>query len=928
VTALVVSFAAFMAWSVIGLAALSLARLDVQELRVALTAPVLGSVVMVSSVFLVSRAGIGLEVAGAITIAALVVAAGVVLWRRRPRIPRGAVPVLLVCAANLVILGWPMFRFGFDWISNANDDMANYVLGATKLLDRGLIAPLDVAGLSHDRDLASALQLLHSSGTRPGSELGLAAVSSAADRPPYAMFMPFILALNLSLTAAVGALAAQASPRRAAAPVAALLFAISPLSAYGVLQQLVAQVWGLGIAAALLALLCVVELHWRPGPRPGHLAVIGLLLVGLLLVYIELATTLVAAYALFVAVLAGRRRLTRSALLRLWLAPLGIAALLLNTYLVAELRFVAHQASHGLQGSEGFLFGYALVPTALPSIIGVRTLDSSTTARFTSAAIVLAAVVLVMLTIWAVRGALRGEIAAAVTLAYLALAVYLRVKSADFGLFKLYMYAQPFAAALAASVLFRVRHRVVVGVVVLAVGALVFAQARTLRVYVQRSEDPTDLPMASANGLLPFARAQLTAADPKLVSFTENPTLAKLEAAAAGQRPLYLTSRNVLGDLLGQAAPSGVYPKSIKSAIDMIAQRDGWTSRTFALHASQRVTNRFQVNVRADTLLGQRRCRFVFPTGSEVPFNRLSLPEGAEPLVARSCRDESPLLAFVQSYLGQSFYLARKYSTISFFQLQPDYFFPGHTLSGFGRYVLFRALHPSPGTRLELSLTTTLRHDGRNRLPPAATVGSSRERLPIVGRGSARVYSAPLVFQEIDGGTYVMVDMGVGGRRTPVARPGLSGLYGSAVPLDPRYLTSYVRDVSLISPAAYRRLRVPMKITRFPRGLANPALEYSGIYEDGWIGNRSYVVLSSRSSSSMLHIRATVLPIASQRLRVYVDGRAVWSRRLTAANLNLRVHVRTSPERRRVELRFSRQVPLQAPDLRPAAARLTSIGFD
>jgi hypothetical protein len=49
-----------------------------------------------------------------------------------------------------------MLVFGFHWIANANDDMANYVLSATLLQHHGLIAPLDVAGLTHDRDYATA----------------------------------------------------------------------------------------------------------------------------------------------------------------------------------------------------------------------------------------------------------------------------------------------------------------------------------------------------------------------------------------------------------------------------------------------------------------------------------------------------------------------------------------------------------------------------------------------------------------------------------------------------------------------------------------------------------------------------------------------------------------------------------------------------
>jgi len=835
-------------------------------------------------------------------------------------------PVLAICVANLLVLGWPLFHFGFDWIANANDDMANYVLSATKLLDRGLIAPLDVQGLAHDRDLPSALQLLHTSGARPGADLGLAGVASVLGHRPYAIFMPLILALNLSLIAAVGALAAQASRRRVAVPLAALLAAAAPLSAYGVLQQLIAQVWGLGIAAALLSLLFVVELHWRPGPRSGDVVVIGLLLAGFVLVYIELATTLVAAYAVFLAVLLGRRRVTGSALLRLWLPPLVVVALVLNTYLLTELRFAARQTTHGVQGSTGHLFGYALVPTALPAIIGIRNFDTSTSARFASEAILIAAVLILAVLICAGIGVWRGEAAAAAMIAYVGLAAYLGVKAADFGLFKLYMYMQPFAAAVAASALARIPRRALASVAAAAVGVLLVGQVQTQHLYVHRSEDPIDLTEASSAALLPAVRKAIASPGPVLVSFAENPVLAKLEAAGAGQKPLLLASRNILGGFIGATGDSPLVPRSLNDAVAQVRRDDGWRARSFALHNPGAAVDKFEVNLAAERRLERGMCRFVLPTGTELPFNRLSLPEGAKPVIIRSCGDSSMLLAFVQSHLGQSFYLPRSYRVVAVFQLQPDYFSPGRTFSGFGRYALFRVLHPTPGARLELSLTTTLRHDGSNRLPPAATIGSSRRLLPLVGRGSARVYSAPLRVQMIDGRPYLMLDMGVAGTQSPVPRPGLTGLYGRSVPLDPRYLTSYVRDVSLISSAAYRSLKLPLALRRFPEDLVTSRVEYSGMYEDGWIGEDSYVVLASGSASTLI-VRGSALPLLGQRLRVFVNGKQVASRRVTSQALDLRVRVGASVGPRRVELRFSRIGKLAAPDLRPAAAHLTFLGF-
>lgn len=912
-----------MGWSVIGLALLTACRLDVSEMRVVLTAPALGSVVVVLLLFAISRTGSGLDTAGAVAIYVLIGVAALFLIWRRPAFTADALVIAAICVASLLVIGAPLFQFGFDWIGNANDDMANYVLAATKLLHHGLLGPLDVVGLTHDRDVPGALQVLHSAGARPGSEIELAGFSSAVGRPPYAMFMPFILALNLCVVCGAGALAAATSRRRFAPLLAAILMAVSPLATYGVTQQLVAQVWGLAIAAALLALLFRVDLHLRPA-RGGQILVIAVVAAGLVLVYVEMAATLAVAYAIFVAVLALRRQTTASALIRLWAPTLLLTVLALNTYLPRELRFAVTQASHGLQASKGHLFGYALVPTALPAVVGLQTLDVSTAAPHISTYIIVAAAILAVVMVAAIRAAWRLEGAAVAVVAYMVLAVVLGLQAADFGLFKLYMYVQPFAVAVVATAVARLSGRLLAAAVVV-IAVVLGVQLRTQNVYVDRSRNPIDLPQASSPSLLPVVRRALSDAGPVLVSYAENPTLAKMEAAGAGDAPLLLGSRDIVGELL-TVVNRELLPPSLLSQMATVRRHDGWKVHSFDLHVSGGAGNQFAANTHADEEISSGKCRVALPTGTELPFNRALLHEGSGPIAIRHCSGARNLLAFIQSDLGEGFYLARRYRTISFFQLQPDYFFRSRTFSGFGRYVLFRVLNPTAGSRIKLSLTTTLRHDGSNRIPPAVIIGADRSRLPLMGRGAARVYSAPVRTQMIEGVPYLMVDMGINGTRLPVSRPGLTGLYGGSVPLDPRYLTSYVRDISLVSDAAYRALKAPKSLSRFPADLASPSTVYSGIYEDGWIGEDCYAVLAGGRRTRLV-VKADALQLRGQRLDVFVNGKLVTSNRVAGGALEVRVPIPASTQKRRVELRFAKLGRLRAPDLRPATARLLFFGL-
>jgi hypothetical protein len=919
VIALLLTFLTFLYFWLIGLGVLAAVRADTSSLRIALTAPALGTATTVLPLFLFSLAGASMNDVARPVVLVLCVGAVAALAVRRPTVHRAVAPMIGLCAVGLLLLGRPMVDYGFDWIANANDDMANYVLAATKLMESGLLGPLDVEGMSEGRNYASHVQLLHTAGARPGSDITLAGFSATVGRAPYELFMPLILALNLVALCGTGALALQASRRWWAALVAGGLLLVSPLAAYGIVQQLLPQVWGLGLAAALLALLMREELHRAPGAAVRDIVPIGLLTAATALVYVELASTLVVAYAVYVAVLAARRRIQpRTVALRLWAPVLLILVVALNAYLLREVQFVSGQASTGIGGSGDVpIFGFALVPAALPAIVGLEPFSGAAS----SSQILIAALLLAVVVIAAVISASRGTAAAIVLTTYAALALVLGVSTADFGLFKLYMYAQPFLAAAVAVWLSSNTRKPILWAAALVVALLVPQQLGNQQDYVAMSRNPVDLRNASEADLLPAFRGVVAGSPRPVVSVTEHPTLAKIEAAGMGDRPLHFLSFDLLGRLASD-------DRELQRQILELRERDAWRQRTFDLHVprSARRVNRFAENTRASQLLSTGQCEIVFPSGSVLPLNRRAFPDGSPSLVGRSCNDPRNILAFTTSARGTGFYLFSGPNTVSFYQLEPDPYVTGSTFAGAGRFVLLRVLGPSARMRVAVDLTSSFGPDAGRALPPAAAVGATREPLTAVGRGSARLFSPVLRPQLIGGHPYVLVDMGVDGRLSNARRSGLSGLYSGSVPVDARHLTSRLRDISLISEAEYRQLDAPSAVQRFPEDLANPDLEYSGIYEDGWVGEESRVVLAAGGPTTLV-VRAEVPPAASQRLRVTVDGKRVHSGAVKPGSLVVRVPLPASRERRRIALQWAEAPQLGGLDTRLAAARLEFVGL-
>ncbi len=914
-TALLLAFGLFGTWSFVGLAALAALGQDTTNLRITLTAPLLGTAVTLVPLFVMSNFGLSMDDVATVVLATVLAGSVATFAVRRPHLPVGVAPVAALCVVDLLLVGRPMFHLGFDWIANANDDMANYVLSATQLLRHGLVGQLDIGALAHDRGYSTVLQPLHNSGARPGADITLAATSSVTGVPPYEAFMPLILAFNLCAICGTAALAMQATRRWWAAALAAALIVASPLAAYGVLQQLLPQVWGLGLATALFAWIMRPELYGRRGPGRSELVVICLLASTLVSVYVELAATLLVPYGIYVSVLAARRQLTLRAVLTLWVTPLLCTALVLNSYLPRELGFARAQASAGVGGAANVIFPYTLVPAGLASATGFRVLGAAATPRL----IITAFLLVTLYAVIALAGTWLGLAAATALLGDLLLGSFLAVGGAGFGLFKLFMYAQPFAAAATAAAAARLTRRSLLIAAAIVLVLLVRLQLHTQRVYVVRSENPIDLHDASNDALLPAFRRAIEKTPLPVVAVTEHPVLAKLEGASAGRHPVYFVSRDVFRPLIG--GYSG------RAQLERYDRTSGWSTERFKLSpasvSSRTIT--FGDNTHASKLLAANRCLLALPSGAQLPFNRRWLPEGSPDLVFARCSDVHNELIFTSSSVGSSFYGFTNRKAVSFYQLQGDHFSHG-TVSGFGRYALFRIVNPSSRFRLELSVTTTPRGDGSNRLPPTLVIGSTRQPLGTFGRGSAHAFSALIAPQRIQGQSYILLDMGEPGRIVRATRSGIEGLYGRSRPLDPRYLTSYVRDVSIVTDSQYEKLTPPGEITHFPEDLLDPHLEYSGLYEDGWMGEDAFVVLRGGPASTLV-VRADVPSRPGQRLELSVDGRTIYSRAVAPGQLSVRTNVPAAARRRRIEFHWAGEVEVSTADHRQAAARLEQVAI-
>src|SRR5579871_4700632 len=102
-TALLLTLGIFGVWWIIGLGLFAAIRADTASLRVALTAPAVGSCVTLLPLFLFSLAGVAIDDCATPLIIVLFVTALTFLILRRPPLSRYVVVVIVVCVGGLFL---------------------------------------------------------------------------------------------------------------------------------------------------------------------------------------------------------------------------------------------------------------------------------------------------------------------------------------------------------------------------------------------------------------------------------------------------------------------------------------------------------------------------------------------------------------------------------------------------------------------------------------------------------------------------------------------------------------------------------------------------------------------------------------------------------------------------------------------------------
>lgn len=924
----------FLFLTLLGKAVMAALRFRCSILRGWLLAPSVGLAAVVLLTLNINQTGLPVKAFASTMTVVLAVLIVLVFWWKRPLFPwKQLAPFLGAAVFSLFYTCWPMFLYGFRWFGYMNGDMGEYCLGAARAMNHGFFQVPTLRELN-GTDYTQFMWFHYAVAMfRCGADITLAWVASLAHDQPLRMSMPTLGAAEMAQLWSAAALVLTTTSYRRVAIVTAMLIAASPFFILGVMAQLLPQVGGLALLFCVCTL-CMRPLQFRGGWRAvlPDAVLIAVVVAAACVYYPEaLPFGAVALIAYHGYLLIRRKESVRA------VAAVGIPALIL-------LAVVARQAIFTAIGSILFTlsattstllltkdFDRVLDPSLFASLPGLEAYYGNHRDPWISIAIVIG-MVLLFLALWiGIRYAWKGQPAAFVLLVMLALGLQLFHSRAAFGVFKLAMYAQPvflFSIAVVTVGYLRKRWYLVPPLYLLATmtTAYVYVSASTGRL------NPATLPGIENTQV----RTLPLSPEKQVLVSSQNQVGALIYAAQSiGTEVRWADLNYFIG-----ATETNFMPATLLR----LPSRLGLIKDYLTPAASLRKVL-ISSNTGQEVILGHSVSCCAGPvSASQVTYLGHLAPDPwhSSNNTDLNGKNDDNYFSFVRldhvsNYMvlltsDKGAALGNTHTKVSRWPPERDLYNPRGTFYGVGRHFLFEVIRPSPGARLRISLTKSISGGGNTALPANAEVdAAANQRIGFLGAGAANITTSPVQFYERDGRFYFALDFGTDGNYFPSHKTGLLRMFHTDIPIDDRQMVGFARDIALISESQYLNLERPTSITSWPAGLlSNPSLEFSGIYEDGWVSNRAFVILGKAKAGDQLQIRGQIpsLPrfVASGvDVSVLLNGNLIYQSHRKPGTFEVASTIVAGGTENRVDFIFDKMEHLPAGDDRPVSAQLFQI---
>jgi len=943
-------------WATIGLCITRLLGRGMYPAQNLLLAPSAGLSVLILLATLLNRLGLPAGAFGIPLIGLAFLISFSYLVYRRPAV-RFADLIWWGCSFVIVLalISWPSIIDGFDWISFGNGDMVAYVIGANHFYAHSLYQLPLLGDLLGERDPTWDHTFIYALGeVRWASQLMIAMVMSVTTLKAAQVYMPLQISFHVLVATSAAALIYTNSSRRYVSILTFLVVGTASNLAQGTFNQLMPQDFG------IVALLGSIAILLQPYQRNALLrqAILGALYVATLLTaYPELFPFLIVSVLFYAAASIIKRR----DVLRTWLLRLGLLSLLCvlftNFTLVGAFHLLIWEAHVGsapvLASAE--LFPYYLTPAGLALGWGLVPYGGvSGSSTFEQFLIVIGIILTGGALALAARGIYLLEAVSFPALVMLAIFVDLYHGKTGFGLFKLAMYSQAFVLTSTIVAVWRIIEphlaRIPRRESWLEKTAIMFVALLAL-CFIARNCDVTywygiaslgqgvvlsEMPGWSENRVVTqLSNIQGTAAGP-IVSDAFDRNVAMFEVAYSEQSPLLFFSPHFVGPYpldgdFNLTPPwsdflwDGEFRRSL--ARDVSQHNQFYEAEASIPDGQRSVLDTLVIDPRLAWVLRHNSDAWLLKSANPALLNRWGNTQVATRISLVRLREVTNYLVYASSTRGGYNENTNKRMIWTY---QPDAIQDGY-MQAIGRYLLFAVINPRGRLRFEINFTSTFQGLGRNSIPAISVIGQKRVWLRPVGDGSARLFSQPVNPITVDGVSFLQLDMGRDGRQFPFHRIGIMRLFGADINFDYRRAVGFIRDITLVPEGRYDSLNAPEEVQNVKTDLQNANLEYSGLYEDGWMAHDARMWLKEPRRACNVVLQALVPEqeaSTNSTVSVTLDGSVIYSKGALGGEMDVRVPIACDGRRHKVDVTSSATFNLPGGDGRPASLLLKKVGFE
>ena len=921
----------FIYWTILGRSILALFYKRLGVLRSWLLAPAIGLSVLVLTLMVLNQAGFPLKtVAWPVTLVLLLLSVGL-LYRLKPIFSfKGLLPFIVILLVYLVWISWPALTLHFNWISFVTDDYVNYCLAADRFKEFGFYRVPTVSELT-GWDYTQYFWFMHVPAlVRFGAEHQLSWISSVTGLRTLQVFMPMIVALGMVQINSLAALVLYKGRYKRHALIAALLLGLSPLFVFGVVYELIAQVGGV---ALLLALVTLLTAKLRTKSRVDlllHAVPVSLVIAALAMFYPEVSPFAALAIGAYFFIEWFGTKVFPAARIVLLEYALVLFFILLRYNVISYIYSLSNQFVGGLRKNDLALslFPFFLIPSGVSSLFGLQAMNIDLSEPYGSIFIFIGFVLLISVTVYSLRDIYKIKPYAVLFLIEIIVGYLLFRSGNDFGTYKMAMYIQPLLMASLAALLLTIKPKTISWIII---SGLLICMIVTDLGFVRSSRGDAGSIVAEVQDV-----SAALVNPPKgpehndyWLSSIDNMIAAKLAAEVYRGGFIKFPSRDLF--------PVSAY----------LLDSD-WPLMPWYPHRDVYGYARKLMDMRNEQLYIQGSAYgsdFSEPKASKKPTHYLSLTSDrnlfnkmhAEPktsdefFVVKPVTDLTNFIIFVHSSLGSHYYLGDR-RNISFYQQETDYHDASLKMNALGRFFLLRIENPSDYIYLRIAASKTLMPADRKFWSHEAVVKAAVDKvIPFIGAGAANVFVGPLKPLKIGDAYYVALDLGEIPRPYPSNRGGLKALYNQNVPLDYRWIISYGRDISALSPSEYESLDRPIHIDHFPDDIVKATgLEFSGIYEDGWVSPESHFVLGESHSGDVVRMRFEVPQQVADmnsvgEARISINGESPYIIALSASDFDWLLPIKNPGKKTDIRISFTIKGTLPGKDSRTISAKLESI---